>query len=446
MVDEQQKIGFKNISYYFIPLAAQAASQSLTYPLVAIVASSAAGGSLNIAGLVQGTMVMNITGMLGCGLITTGMVFGKSKEGFQNFRKLSINLGFIVSLIQLFLAIPIISHFVLGKLLKLPPSIEASAYQVIWVGIPLQFLFFLRNPYTAILYNNKETTKASLPSFARIIFTALLAKIFVSIDLVGIRWAVVCMTIPVAIETYLYWYFATPLLKHLKPTSTRAANKKEMFFFNIPISVSSMLIFLTSFLMSAYIARAPNPEQMLPVYVLCLGLVNPMSFAATKIQPIVILFLEETKGQYILPKFAVFAGLILGVIPLLFTLPFLANFYYVNIQSLPKEHLPLITETACILFFVPFAVALRAYSEGLAAYHKKTTVFMTGQAMYLGTAAFVGFFALGLGLPGNMIGGLGLISANLASSATMRLTLFWDKHKLPSDEPLKGGSGPAELT
>jgi hypothetical protein len=295
------------------------------------------------------------------------------------------------------------------------------------------------------LYVHKATAKASVPSFARIVATAILAKIFVSFDLVGIKWAVVCMTIPVAIETLLYWQFAKPYINKMESAKLRIATKWEMFFFNIPISISSMLIFLTSFIMAAYISRAPHPEQMLPVYVLALGLVNPVSFAATKIQPIVILFSEETKGRFILPLYALFAGLILGAIPLLTLFPFLANYYFVDIQNLPVEELPLVRETALILFLVPVSVALRAYSEGLAAYNRKTTIFLTGQAIYLGTAAVVGFFSLSLGLPGNMIGGLGLICANLASAATMRLTLFWDSHKLPHEEPLKGASGPSEL-
>lgn len=442
MNSDQQKIGFGTISYYFIPLALQAAAQSFTYPLVAIVAAHSIGGTLNIAGLMQGNNVMNIMGMLGCGLITTGMVYGKTKEGYNSFRKLSRILGVVVCLLQLSLTIPLFAHFVFSSLLHLPEPIENAAYQVVLIGIPLQFLFFIRNPYVVALYNNKKTAKASIPSFARIFFTAILAKIFVMSGLVGIRWAVICMTIPVAIETILYMYFATPYIRKLEPSIKPTAKKLEMFLFNIPLSISSALIFFTTFLMAAYIARAPNREQMLPVYYLALGLVNPMSFAATKIQAIVIMFSEETKGNFILPKYAVTAGLVLGALPLLFTLPIIGNFYYVHVQNLPIDQMPLIKETALLLFFAPLAISLRSYSEGLAAFNKKTTTFITGQAIYLSAAAVVGFFSLNLGIPGNLIGGIGLICANLASATTMRLAIFWDKQR--EEEFSKGSAGPTE--
>jgi hypothetical protein len=442
MIPPKQDIGYKNISYYFIPLAIQAISQSFTYPLVAIVATKGEGGPLNFAGLMQGINIMNIMGMLGSGLITTGMVFGKSKEGYEAFRKLAIILGVIVCFLQLLLIIPMISHFVLVSLLNLPPQIEKAAYQTILVSVPLQILFFIRNPYTVVLYNNKETVKASIPSFARIFLTVILSKLFVMIDLVGPSWAMVCIGIPVALETALYKYYATPFIKNLKSSTTDSVKKMDMFIFNIPLSISTVLVFFTTFLMAAYIARAPNSVQMLPVYYLALGLVSPMNFAASKIQPIVILFAEETKGRFILPKYALFAGIFLGAIPLLFLLPWLSNFYYVNVQNLNPADLPLIKETALLLFFVPIAVALRAYTEGLAAYQKKNTTYITGQAIYLSTAAVLGFFALNLGLPGNLIGCIGLIFANLASAATMRLSLFWDKQSKPGNP--SGPGGPIE--
>lgn len=442
MIPPKQDIGYNNISYYFIPLAIQAISQSFTYPLVAIVATQGEGGPLNFAGLMQGINIMNIMGMLGSGLITTGMVFGKSKEGYESFRKLTIILGFIVCFLQLLLVVPAIAHFVLGTLLNLPEQIEKAAYKTVLVSIPLQILFFIRNPYTVVLYNHKATTKASIPSFARIFLTAIMAKLFVTIGLVGPSWAMVCIGVPVALETALYKYFATPYIKNLQPSNIETPKKMDMFLFNIPLSISTVLVFFTTFLMAAYIARAPNSVQMLPIYYLALGLVSPMNFAASKIQPIVILFADETKGQFILPKYSLYAGIVLGAIPLLFLFPWTSQLYYVNIQNLNPEDLPLVKETALLLFFVPIAVALRAYTEGLAAYLKKNTTYITGQAIYLSTAAVIGFFALNLGLSGNLIGGVGLIFANLASAATMRLSLFWDKQSKP--ETASGPGGPIE--
>ena len=49
------------LTRFFIPLAIQAISQALSYPLVAMVASRGAGGPLNLAGLAQSNTLTMIT-------------------------------------------------------------------------------------------------------------------------------------------------------------------------------------------------------------------------------------------------------------------------------------------------------------------------------------------------------------------------------------------------
>ena len=53
----------RTLIQFFVPLAIQAASQALCYPLVAMVASRGPGGPLNLAGLAQANIVMFFFGM-----------------------------------------------------------------------------------------------------------------------------------------------------------------------------------------------------------------------------------------------------------------------------------------------------------------------------------------------------------------------------------------------
>ena len=76
------------LTRFFIPLAIQAASQALSYPLVAMVASRGPGGPLNLAGLAQASTVMFFLGMIAISSVTTGMVYAKTREGYQQFLSL----------------------------------------------------------------------------------------------------------------------------------------------------------------------------------------------------------------------------------------------------------------------------------------------------------------------------------------------------------------------
>jgi hypothetical protein len=412
------------LTRFFIPLAIQAASQSLSYPLVAMVASRGPGGPLNLAGLAQSNTIMFFLGMFAISSVTTGMVYAKSLEGYQKFRLVTRMTGLGVIAAQAVLCIPVLSHFLFGRLIGLPPEIEQPAKITLLSCIPLQFLFFFRIPYFVVMYSGRATGKASLATVARIILTALLSPFFCLLGLVGPIWAVVCLTLPVAAEALISAIFAAPFLKALRPSTTPPPNAGEIFIFNLPLSVGGYFLSGSAIILASFIARAPDPERILPVYYLALGLANPAAFAATRIQTIVLAFPPQFTGDRQTLRFALAAGAVLGFIPLIFTLPGMAEFYYVQLQNLQASDLDLVRLTAVFLIFFPLSVAIRAHSEGLAAWLKKPTTVMAGHALFMATIIVAGFALFNLGMPGQLIGPVGLTLGSLASSATMRMLLI----------------------
>jgi hypothetical protein len=410
------------LARFFVPLAIQAASQALCYPLVAMVASRGPGGPLNLAGLAQANIVMFFFGMFAISYVTTGMVFAKTREGYQKFRMVTLLTGFTVVIIQAILCTPALAHFIFGRIIGLPATIEQPARIGFLVSIPLQFLFFLRIPYFVVMYIGKATGKASFATIGRITLTALLSPLFCFLGLVGPVWAVVCLTIPVAIEVLMSRIFADPFLKSLISSPESPPSAREIFWFNLPLSIGGYFLSVSAIILAGFIARAPDPDRILPVYYLALGLANPMAFAATRIQP-------QSKTDRRTLHFALAAGFVLGLLPLTFSLPGLIEFYYIQLQKLNPQDLQLVRWTAVSLIFFPFSVAIRAQSEGLAAWQKKPVTVLTGHALFLTTIVTTGFTLLQFGVPGHLIGPVGLTLGSLASSATMRIFLKWSKER-----------------
>jgi hypothetical protein len=406
-----------------VPLAIQAASQALCYPLVAMVASRGPGGPLNLAGLAQANIVMFFFGMFALSYVTTGMVFAKTREGYRKFKLVTLLTGLTVIIIQAILCTPTLAHFIFGKIISLPPSIEQPARITFLVSIPLQFLFFLRIPYFVVMYIGKATGKASLATIGRISLTALLSPLFCTLGLVGPVWAVVCLTIPVATEVVTSRILANPFLKNLESSPKSPPGAREIFWFNLPLSIGGYFLSVSAIILAGFIARAPDPDRILPVYYLALGLANPMAFAATRIQTIVLAFPPQSKKDRRTLHFALAAGIVLGILPLIFSLPGLIEFYYVKLQMLNLQDLQLVKLTAISLIFFPFSVAIRAQSEGLAAWQKKPVTVLTGHALFMATIISTGFILLKFGTPGYLIGPVGLTLGSLVSSATMRIFL-----------------------
>ena len=411
------------LTRFFIPLAVQAVSQALSYPLVAMVASRGAGGPLNLAGLAQSNTVMFFIGMIAISSVTTGMVYAKTREGYEKFRSVTLITGFAVITVQAFLCLPAVSHLLFGRLIGLPPAIEGPAQITLLYSIPLQFLFFFRIPYFVVMYGGQATGIASLATICRIILTALLSLLFCVLELVGPIWAVVCLSLPVAVEVLASAVFAAPFLRLLKPSRTQPPSAAEIFFFNLPLSIGGYFLSASAIILAGFIARAPDPDRILPIYYLALGLANPMAFAATRIQTIVLTFPPQALRDSRTLHFALRAGVILGILPLIFILPGLIEFYYVKLQKLSLEDLHLVRLTALFLVFFPISVSLRAQREGLAAWLKKPTTVLAGHAVFMAAIIVTGFGLLQLGAAPELIGPVGLTIGSLASSATMRLAL-----------------------
>lgn len=398
-------------------------SQSLSYPLVAMVASRGPGGPVNMAGLAQSNTVMFFLGMIGINLVTTGMVYAKEREGYLKFRAATLTIGLVVCAIQCLLSIPALSHMIFGRVIGLPPSIESPAKITLLACIPLQFLFFTRIPYFVVMYNGKAPGKASLATIGRIILTALLSPLFCNTGLVGPVWAVVCLTVPVALEVLVSRIFAAQFLKDLKPSRACPPTAKDIFFFTLPLSVGGYFLSISALILGAFIARAPQPERILPIYYLALGLVNPVAYAATRIQTIVLAFPPQSQNDRLTLRFSLVVGIFLGLIPLLFILPGIIQFYYVKLQNLPPGDLPLVRLTALALVFLPLSVAMRAQSEGLSAWFKKPMTVLAGHTVFMGIIITSGYTLLIAGTPGYLIGAVGLTLGSLASSATMHIFL-----------------------
>ena len=414
---------------FFIPLAVQAASQALTYPLVAMVASRGPGGPLNLAGLAQSNIVTFFLGMFALSYITTGMVYATSREGYQKFRLAVLMTGLAVIAVQATLCIPFLAHHLFGNLIGLPPSIESPAKITLLVSIPLQFLFFLRAPYLVIMYVGKATGKASIATVGRIVLTAILSPIFCLVGLVGPIWAVICLTLPVALECLMARHFAQPFLRSLESSEGAPPRAGEIFSFNLPLSIGGYFLSASAIVLGAFIARSPDPERVLPICYLALGLANPVAFAATRIQTVVLAFPPQSHKDRLTFRFALQAGAVLGLLPLIFILPGLIELYYVKLQKLMPTDMPLVRITAMAMICYPFSVAIRAQSEGLAAWLKKPTTVLAGHAVFMGTIFACGYFSIFLGIPGYVICALGLTLGSLASSTTMRILLNWTKEK-----------------
>ena len=383
---EGNRVPFIRILLFYLPLVVLAVSQSLTYPLVGSIVSHGPLGDQEFTSYAIGQQVLFLIGSLGFGLITTGMMFGKSMAGLRNFLKMNQCIALTSALLQLIVCLPGVDQLVFGNILGLEGETLRIARKSLFFCIPLQYIFFVRNPYLSILYNAKRSGLTNYATLVRIALAIFFAWLFPKIGWVGWGWGVIANTIPAYLETGLTWYLARPFIRALPEIIAEdpPAPCRRQLAYTIPLTAGGLLLSASTFMISVFFARTASPALFLPVHLFVVGIVNPVSFSALRMQTVTVAFRPSTwPERRRIIEFAVCVGVVLAFVPLLFSsLRGAAHWYFCSVQSLPEWSLWMARRTMALAAIFPIIFAMRGFTEGSAAIRYRTDAVMHGQTAY----------------------------------------------------------------
>ena len=396
-----------NVTRFYVPLLLQAFTQSLTYPLVAGIVTHGEFGVNALTAFSQGQMIMFMIGALGGGLVMTGMVFARTWYGYVSFRRLNAIMMVVLLALQCVPTIAPFNRWLFEGFFALPPELAATARWTLLFGVVMNGSFFLRNVPMVVLFNNYESGKANNATFIRIAVTLVCAAVFPRVGWVGAGWGLFALTLGTCVELLVTWLYARPYVAKLpnrpgegqwedsKRTTTSSLSASqhlgltwEQFHFTLPLSLGGFLLMLSPLIIAAFVGRTANSTDMLAIHYVTLGVANPVAYAALRMQAVSIQFLPEYEGDRRLLVYAVIAGLCLGVIPFLFSLPFVGNWYFGHYQNVPERILDTARLAIGIYSFICMIHAVRGRIEGIAAARKRPKAVMAGQIFYT-----VGLFA-----------------------------------------------------
>ena len=412
---------------FFIPLAVQSASQSLSFLLVASIVAHGHLQEQELAAYAQGQSIIWILGSIGGGLVTTCMVFGRSRTGMANYLRLNAFLMVAAVALELLCCVPPLDGIVFGGLLGLSGEKAWIARRTLLFCIPMQATFFLRNPYLAQLLVEKRSGAANLATLARIGLALVLAPAMIRLGLVGHAWGALAITLPLVAETWLTRRFALPGMRALADApGAETASVGEQFRFTMPLSFGGVMISATMLGTAYFLGHAPDSAAALPVHYVATGLFNPVSFAALRMQSVTIAFPpgEDGVDRRAPGAFAAMVGAAMCLILLLPQIPAFARLYFVQVQNLPPELVGYARAALAIAAPIPLLQALKGHGEGLAALRRRPNAILTDQAVY--AAVYVGVLSTvtrGGILPGPVTGVLGITLAIAASLAALRVAL-----------------------
>ena len=432
---ESPTFSVPRVTRFYIPLLLQGFSQSLSYPLVAGIVTHGAYGVHALTAFSQGLMIMFMIGALGGGLVTTGLVFAKTYFGYATFRRLNALMMASLLVLQCVPALPFVYTWVFEGFFHLSPELAAVSREILVFGVIMNAGFFVRNLPMVVLFNNLESGKSNNATLARIVVTLAFSVVFPKWGLVGPRWGLFALTVGVWVETLITWLYARPYVARLpnRPSAERASGEEclpssaallaEQFRFTLPLALGGFLLASSPLVVAAFVARTADAANMLAIHYVTLGVANPVAFAALKLQTVSVKFIPEYPGDRRLLVYAIVAGLLLGLIPLVFATPLVGNWYFGTFQNIPDTILP--TARLAIALYAAIAViqAVRARIEGIAAARRNSKAVMFGQIAYTLSLFATLAVLLPLGIPGWAMAVAAIFVAPVCVTLTIYLAL-----------------------
>lgn len=432
-----EAFGTWRVTRFYVPLMLQAFSQSISYPLVASIVTHGPLGVDALTGFAQGQAVMFMIGLLGGGLITTGMVHAHDWSGYRAFRRLNSWMMVALLLLQCVPVLHPLDKLLFCGVLNLRPELAEIARWTLFGGVVMNGGFFLRNVPLVVLFNNLESGKANNATLVRIALTVLCSLSFPQLGLVGPWWGLAVMSAGVLAEWGITWWYARPYVRALHdakgilPWKRRglddlmAAKRRWLlvagqFRFMLPLSFGSFVLAISPLAIAGFVGRAAiSPEVMLATHYVTIGVANPVGFAALRMQAVSIAFPPEFPGDRRTLLYALGAGAVFGIALLVFSTPSVADAYFGSYQNVKPENLGFARSAIAAYCLWPMLQAIRARVEGIAAIRKRPSAVMAGQIAYLVSLVAALAVMLHFGMMGWKMAVAGIYVATLSTIAVV---------------------------
>ena len=301
---QSQRASFGRMALFFVPLVLVCVSQGLTYPFVASIVSHGPLGVNEFTAYSMGQSAVFLVGTVCAAMVTTGMMFCRSREGLREYARLNAVLLAASVAPTLAACLPGPDRLVFSGVYGLEtPELVRVARNSLLLGIPLQACFFLRNSSLAALLLARRSDLLNLCTLVRVGLAGLFAWLFVRLGWTGYAWGSCAMFVPGAVESALVVLLARRYRLALPERDPRGIGLSawRQLRFLLPLSLGGLLMWATMIVDYHYLmlSGAPGlgPEAAreagllnASLHTLVIGVVNPLALAALQMQSVAISF------------------------------------------------------------------------------------------------------------------------------------------------------------
>lgn len=417
----------RQIFLFWLPLAASWLLMGLEMPFVnallarlteseRMIAAFGIVGSLSIT--IESPVIM---------LLATSTALARSSQNYRMLQRFTQHLMLLTTLIHALISFTPLFEVVVRDWMGVPPLLLPPIRLGMQLMLPWSAAIAWRRFKQGVMIRYGQTRFVGQGTIVRLLTSAGLAVGLAVASRVwhfpGIIVGTVALSVGVSVEAvYAHWVTRRLIREKFgaassaEPELTYAALVK----FHTPLAASTLLFLLTQPMVSAALARLPNPEAVLAAWPVASGLLFITRAPVLALPEVIIALLAEgEQTRAALRYFALTLGSVCSVVVALFGFTPLGHFYFREVIGV-SENLAALTQVGIqVAILLPVFMALQSWFRGLLTAHNATgyiTVSMLANLVTMAAALGVGVY---LQTPGVLLAALALTLATCAETAIL---------------------------
>lgn len=375
----EEKLTYKYILLFWIPLAATWFMMSIENPfLTAIIARmpepkfnlAAYGVAFSFATLIESPVIMMMSA-------STALV--KDFNSYLKLKKFSYVLNFTLTGVMLLILIPPIYNFLAIDLVSLPQPVADLTYIAMIILVPWPGSIGYRRFYQGILINSNQTRKVAYGTIIRLVSmsaTAFILFFFFEFD--GIIVGSSALSAGVVMEALSSKFMAKEILEKLKNVIMPENEELKfgyIFNFYYPLVLTSVIALGVHPMVTFFLGKSRMALESFAVLPVINGFVFIFRGVGLSFQEVGIALLDtkhKSRNFKMLKNFTIIGGIAVVLVLGIIALSPLANLWFEKVAGLPPDlsafaKLPLI-----IMILIPGLTFLISFQRAILVNAKNT--------------------------------------------------------------------------
>lgn len=405
----------KRIVQYWLPLAASWLLMSFEGPIAnSVIARLGEPGRMLAAFGIVTSLSLAIESPV-VPLLSTSTTLARSRGNFIKLRRFTLALLSLTTLLHALISWTALFDVVIVRWMGTPESIVPAVRLGMRIMIFWSAAIAWRRFIQGILIRHGETGFVGKGTLVRLLTMACVAiGTALLTDLPGIAVGALALASGVIVEAAYAHMVARPIIQEKfiaappSENSTTDFSYRDLVKFHTPLAASVFLFLFARPIVSAALARSPNPENALAAWPIVSNLLFIARAPAVALPEVIIALAEERDSRAQLQSFSLRVGVASSLLLALISFTPLSTFYFQKLIGINAELASIAATGGKVAFILPLITAAIMLYRGFMTASNHTfpiTVSMVANLTLLMLSLIVGVLT---NIPGVVVGAIAM--------------------------------------